>query len=113
MIFLKISKHIWTSSLYELHGYLMVFKSVIFFFFFFLVELELQLLAIAMLECQILNPLSEARDRSHSLIDTKLGLLPLSHNRNSQKCGLFDILGISNFLPFNLQGFPPTKTLYH
>ena len=32
---------------------------------------------------QILNPLSEARDRTHSLMDTIQVLKLLSHNRNS------------------------------
>ena len=34
---------------------------------------------------QILNPLSEPRDRSHILMDTSQVLNPLSHNRNSWK----------------------------
>ena len=35
-------------------------------------------------QLQILNPLSEARDQIHILIDTRRVLNPLSHNRNSQ-----------------------------
>ena len=34
-------------------------------------------------QCQILNPLSEARDRTRVLMDTSGILNPLSHNRNS------------------------------
>ena len=33
--------------------------------------------------CQILNPLSKARDRTHVLMDTGQISFPLSHNRNS------------------------------
>ena len=36
------------------------------------------------LQCQILNPLSEARDQTHVLTDTSWVLNPLSHNRNSK-----------------------------
>ena len=36
-------------------------------------------------QCQILNPLGEARDQTHSLMDTSL----LSHNRNSSFLPLF------------------------
>ena len=66
------------------------------------IELELQLLTHATgttapdLHCvcdlhhsseqgQILNPLSEARDRTSILIDTGWILNPLSHNGNSQR----------------------------
>ena len=65
------------------------------------VESELQLLAyttatatprlsyVCSLHCsswqsQILDPLSEARDQSHILVDGSQILNPLSHNRNSQ-----------------------------
>ena len=34
-------------------------------------------------QCRILNPLSQARDRTHILVDTSRILNPLSHNRNS------------------------------
>ena len=37
---------------------------------------------------QILNPLSEARDRTHILMDTSLVLNPLNHNRNSTPMSL-------------------------
>ena len=40
-------------------------------------------------QCRILNPLSEARDRAHILMDTSLVLNPLSHNRNSTILPLF------------------------
>ena len=35
-------------------------------------------------QCQILNPLSEARDQTFILMDTSQVLNPLSHNRNSR-----------------------------
>ena len=34
-------------------------------------------------QCQIFNPLSEARDQTHILMDTSQVLNPLSHNGNS------------------------------
>ena len=34
-------------------------------------------------QCQVLNPLSEARNRTHILMETMLGSNPLSHNGNS------------------------------
>ena len=34
-------------------------------------------------QCQILNPLSEARDQNHILMDTSQILNPLSHSGNS------------------------------
>ena len=37
----------------------------------------------------ILNPLSEARDGAHILVDASRILNPLSHNGNSQLCGVF------------------------
>ena len=36
-------------------------------------------------QCQILNPLSEAGDQTHILMDTSQILNPLSHNGNSSK----------------------------
>ena len=39
-------------------------------------------------QCQILNPMSEARDRTHVLMDTSQAHYPLSHNRNSRVCFL-------------------------
>ena len=36
-------------------------------------------------QCQILNPLSEARGRTRALMNTSQVLNPLSHNRNSSK----------------------------
>ena len=33
-------------------------------------------------QCQILNPLNEARDRTHILMDTNQSCNPLSHSRN-------------------------------
>ena len=35
-------------------------------------------------QCRILNPLSEARDRTCLLLDPSQDLFPLSHDRNSQ-----------------------------
>ena len=35
-------------------------------------------------QCQILNPLSEAKDQTHILVDTSQVLNPLSHNGNSK-----------------------------
>ena len=37
-------------------------------------------------QCRILNPLSEARDRTRVLMDTSQVYYPLSHNKNSQSC---------------------------
>ena len=37
-------------------------------------------------QCQILNPLGEARDRTHILADTSHILNPLSHNGPSSSC---------------------------
>ena len=34
-------------------------------------------------QCQMLNPLSEARDQTHILMDASQVLNPPSHNRNS------------------------------
>ena len=34
-------------------------------------------------QCQVLNPLNEARDQTHVLTDTMSGSNPLSHNGNS------------------------------
>ena len=34
-------------------------------------------------QCEILNPLSKARDKTHNLMDTSQVLNPQSHNRNS------------------------------
>ena len=39
-----------------------------------------------LLQCQILNPLSEARDRTRNLMVPRWIHLPLSHNGNSQTC---------------------------
>ena len=40
-------------------------------------------------QCWILNPLSEARNRSRVLMDYQLGSLPLSQDRNSRNSGNF------------------------
>ena len=37
-------------------------------------------------QCQILNPLSKARDQTHIFMVTSRVLNPLSHNRNSRNC---------------------------
>ena len=54
---------------------------------------------------QILNPLSEARDRTHILMDTSRVLKPLSHNRNSffLKIMLFILFLFFCFLQLHLQ----------
>ena len=81
------------------------------------VEVELQLLAytiaIAMpnpslichlyrrsWQCQILNPLSKARDQTCSLMDTSWVLNPLSHNENS--CFYFLIYFVEVYLICNV-----------
>ena len=39
-------------------------------------------------QCQILNPLSKARDETHILMDTGWIFNPLSHNKNSEVASL-------------------------
>ena len=50
------------------------------------VESELQLLACAHSGTGSFNPLNEARDQTHILLDTSWVLNPLSHNGNSSPC---------------------------
>ena len=43
---------------------------------------------------QVLNPLREARDRTHNLMDTNRVHNPLSHNRNASTFMFFNVLGL-------------------
>ena len=56
-------------------------------------------------KCLILNPLSEARDQTHVLIDTSRVLNPLSHDRNSQVRLFFFNSLVSPTLPFIYYAF--------
>ena len=55
-------------------------------------------------QCQILNPLSEARDRICILMDISQVLNPLSHNGNSSPLVL--IRSVSAYTTSNLQQLP-------
>jgi len=44
-------------------------------------------------QCQVLNPLIDARERTHLLMYTSRILNPLSHNRNFLCCWVFCFLG--------------------